>query len=292
MGAKSMNIFSRGATALLLIALLLSILPTGAFAALGNITRVSVDSNGAQANNYSKSPAISANGRFVAFRSNASNLVIGDTNATEDVFVRDHLVGATTRVSVDSSGVEANGYSGSPAISSDGQFIAFPSYASNLVSGDTNGMIDIFVYDRQTSVTMRVSVDSNGSEANGNSSEYYLDISAYGRYVAFQSDASNLVSEDTNGVADVFVHDRQTGETIRISVNSSGVQADQRSDNPTISSDGRYIAFNSNATNLVSGDTNGVGDIFVHDRQTGGTIRISVSSSGGQADGLSRNPSI
>ncbi len=187
--------------------------------------------------------------------------------------------GATTRVSVDSSGVQGNNGSMTVSISADGRFVAFTSFASNLISGDTNGYSDIFVHDRQTGATTRVSVDSTG--AQGNNVSWYASISADGRFVAFTSYASNLVSGDTNDYSDVFVHDRQTGATTRVSIDSSGAQGNHASsDVPSISADGRFVAFTSFASNLVSGDTNDSSDVFVHDRQTGATTRVSVDSSG------------
>src|SRR5205814_1700648 len=139
--------------------------------------------------------------------------------------------------------------------------------ATNLVPGDTNGQSDVFVHDRQTRLTERVSVDSAGNQADGESASPAL--SADGRYVAFSSSATNLVPGDTNGQSDVFVHDRQTRITERVSVDSAGNQADGESASPALSADGRYVAFSSSATNLVPGDTNGQSDVFVHDRRTG-----------------------
>src|SRR3990170_8295011 len=152
--------------------------------------------------------------------------------------------GVTTRVSVASDGTEGNSHSGGPSISADGFFVAFDSSANNLVSGDTNGYADIFVHNRQTGQTERVSISSVGAQGNNNS--YSPSISADGCFVAFVSDASNLVSSDTNDFCDtdddgqyddncpdVFVHDRQTGQTERVSVASNGVQGDQASQDPT-----------------------------------------------------------
>ncbi|NOT31934.1 MAG: hypothetical protein HOP15_15925, partial [Planctomycetes bacterium] len=190
----------------------------------GQVTRrVSVSTGGAQANGESVIPSISADGRYVAFVSSASNLVAGDTNATDDVFVRDRLVGATERVSIDSLGVESNSYCMWPSISADGRYAAFVSSASNLVAGDTNATDDVFVRDRWSGTTERVSVDSLGMEANGYC--MWPSISADGRYAAFVSSASNLVVGDTNATDDVFVHDRWTGATERVSVDSGGAQA-------------------------------------------------------------------
>ena len=203
---------------------------------------------------------LSADGRYVVFVSGATNLIPNDTNNAEDVFVKDRQTGATTRVSVASqTGAQANNGSGAAAISGDGRYVAFYSDASNLVSGDTNGVGDIFVHDRQTGLTTRVSVDSSGHEANGENSDSYLAISGDGRYVAFSSEATNLVSGDTNNVRDIFVHDRQTSQTRRVSVASNGAEANGGSGAVDISDDGRYVAFSSSATNLVAGDTNGKG---------------------------------
>ena len=257
----------------------------------GTTQKVNVSSSGAQANGLeSYLPSISSDGRFVAFESDASNLVAKDTNRNYDVFVRDLQAGTTERVSVNSSGDQANHWSGAPTISSDGRYVAFESYASNLVKRDTNHHTDVFVRDLQTGTTKRVSVSSSGAQTNRES--YGSSISSDGRFVAFFSDASNLVAKDTNRAADVFVRDLQTGTTKRVSVSSSGNQANSDSYWPSISSDGRFVAFGSYASKLVPGDTNDILDVFVRDLQTGITQRVSVSSSGAQANGGSESPSI
>jgi len=313
----------------------------------GEIVRVSVDSNGGEAQGYSSAASISADGRYVAFQSGAANLVPGDTNGRNDIFVRDVQAGTTTRVSVDSNSVQANGHSTVSSISGDGRYIAFDSEARNLVPGDTNGARDIFVHDIQTRMTTRVSVNSSDGQANSASSNpvisedgstiafvssatnlvpedthgesnifvhtmqtgitrlasigpngaaanssYFHDISADGRYVAFYSNASNLVSDDTNERSDIFVKDLQSGALRRVSVASDGTQANGHSIEVSISADGRYVAFDSEATNLVAGDTNEYTDVFLHDIQTGITTRISVDSSGAQMDVTSQFPSI
>ena len=228
------------------------------------------------------SPSISAEGRYVAFASLATDLVPGDSNELCDVFVHDQQTGDTFLVSVASNGTQGNGDSNRPSISADGRYVAFESWASNLVPGDTNHNYDVFVHDRQTGQTERVSVASDGTQGNGFCTS--PSISADGRHVAFTSEASNLVAADTNDAGDVFVHDRQTGQTERVSVASDGTQGNGFCASPSISADGRYTAFRPEASNLVRGDANDIEDIFVHDRQTGQTVRISVASQGSQTD--------
>jgi hypothetical protein len=232
---------------------------------------------------------ITTNASLVAFSSDSDNLVPGDSNQSADVFLRDRVAGTTTRISVDAAGNQGNGSCMQPRITPDGRFVVFWSAASNLVAGDTNGVLDVFVCDVQAGTLERVSVDSSGAEGDGFSE--WGSISADGRLVAFSSVATNLVGGDANGVSDVFVHDRSTGATERVSVDSAGGEADGISFMPSIS-DGGLVAFQSFATNLVSGDTNGHGDIFVHDPASGTTVRVSVDSNGTQANWGSQRPRI
>jgi Tol biopolymer transport system component len=262
-----------------------------ATAARAQVTqRVSVDSSGAQADSASLLPVISPDGRYVAFESIASNLVPGDTNITWDVFLRDRWLGTTQRVSVATGGAQSDSACRRPAMSADGRVIAFHSRATNLVAGDTNGTDDVFVRDRHSATTARVSLANGGVEAHGNSRDAAM--SADGRYVAFESDAPDLVAGDTNLAVDVFVHDRTTGTTERVSVATGGTQANSASMHASISADGRYVAFHSFATNLVPGDTNGSIDVFVRDRQLGTTDRVSVDTGGAQANSDSLWPCI
>ncbi|NMG21491.1 DUF4347 domain-containing protein, partial [Brasilonema bromeliae] len=248
-----------------------------AYTGVLNPNRVSVGASGSQTNDNSLRPAISASGRYIAFRSDASNLVANDTNNFSDIFVYDTDTGITNRVSVGPSGVEGNNAAnGGPAISASGRYVAFESYASNLVADDTNNFSDIFVYDTQTRTTSRVSVDLQGNQGNSVSSS--PTISGDGRYVAFESYASNLVADDTNNFNDIFVYDTQTRTTSRASVNSQSNQGNNASFSPAISADGRYVAFDSFASNLVPEDTNNTRDIFVYDTQTRTTSRASVNS--------------
>ncbi len=248
--------------------------------------RVSVDSAGVQGNNWSGlTPSFSADGRYVAFFSEATNLVPGDTNGFGDVFVHDRQTATTQRVSISSSGEQGNNSSMDVGLSADGRFVAFASAASNLVTGDTGPMTDIFVHDRQTGYTERVTGQANGASDSPS-------ISANGRYVAFSSEANNLVLNDTNGVADVFVHDSQTGLIQRVSLSSAGVQGNYVSSKPHITDDGRYVAFLSRANNLVSIDGNGLTDAFVRDLQASTTAMVSVASSGAQGYGFADSVSI
>ena len=247
--------------------------------------RVSVGSGGVQANHSSRGPAISADGRWVAFDSSASNLVPGDTNNAGDVFLHDRQTGTTVRVSISTGGLQGDRVSHSPSMSADGRWIAFSSAASTLFPGDTNSVLDVFLHDRVGGTTTCVSLGPLGVQ--GNSESDGPEISADGRWVAFDSIATNLIEGDTNGESDVFVYDRQTGTTTRVSVGSGGIEANAGSLMPAISADGRVIAFQSLASNLVSGDTNGMADTFVHDRQTGITTRVNVGPGGVEANGWS-----
>jgi Tol biopolymer transport system component len=250
--------------------------------------RVSESTEFLAADRDSDWPSLSGDGFQVAFASDASTLVTDDTNASRDVFVFDLSSGETTRVSLAEGGVEGDDGSDKPSISADGRFVAYQSAAGNLVAGDTNGQQDVFVHDRVTGETARVSVASDGSEAIGSSA--WPAISADGNLVAFTSFAANLVPEDRNGHGDIFVHDRATGETSRVSIGAGGIEGDGVSEEPWISADGRFVAFASMATNLVPTDTNDERDAFVHDRTTGATVRISVASDGTQGDGTSYRP--
>ena len=250
------------------------------------IERVSVDNNGFGGIDLSLIHDINADGTIVAFESFALNLVPGDTNDAQDVFVYDRQSDAVERVSVSSSGSQVFGASDSVSISADGQLVAFRSSASDLIPNDTNGLGDIFVYDRGSDEIERVSIASDGTEAVDGASSW-PSLSPDGRYVAFQSSASNLVPGDTNGVDDIFVYDRDIDTVERVSVNGQSTQGNGASHSPTISRDGRFVGFVSRADNLVEGDTNGAFDIFVVDRQHASIQRVSVSNDGTEANALS-----
>src|SRR5919106_517577 len=266
-----------------------------AAAAPGVTERVSVSSAGAEADSSSEMAAISADGRFVAFASLASNLVENDTNGVADVFVRDRFNGTTERVSVSSKGREGDGHSGIvgvagyPAISADGRFVAFPSEATKLVKKDRNGATDVFVHDRLTGTTERVSVSSAGDEANGFSEGPA--ISADGRFVAFHSNAENLVAGTPSSFFQVFLRDRATGTTERITEDAGGDPGDRNSLLPAVSADGRFVAFETVAGNLI-GDGSHQGHILVRDRATGTFERASVDSAGNAGNDFSGRPDI
>ncbi|MBI3494810.1 PD40 domain-containing protein, partial [Candidatus Saccharibacteria bacterium] len=257
-----------------------------------DISRISVDSNGAESNSSSVEPSVSRDGRYTAYASDADNLVANDTNGSTDVFLYDSVNETTTRVSVDSNGNEGNNISYGVAISSDGRYITYYSDATNLVSGDANGATDVFLYDSVNGTTTRVSVDSNGNEGNGAS--FQPAISGDGRYITYTSSANNLVTGDNNGVDDIFRYDRIAGTTTRISIDSNGNESDNNSSYPSISGNGRYIVYNSDATNLVSDDNNGAADVFLYDTESGTTSRVSVDSNGNEGNGsvFWGNPSI
>lgn len=251
------------------------------------VQRVSVSSSGDAGNRPSRRPSLSADGRYVAFESAASNLVPNDRNGVWDVFVHDRLTGVTERVSQAMVFGESDHPSRAPVISDDGNKIAFVS-AGRFSYVDRNDVWDVYVHDRRAGSLRLASVGRGGWEGNDHSGMIFglfphLDLSEDGRVVAFASEASNLVDEDTNFRIDVFVHDLDSGATTRASVSSDGVQADDMSLFPSLNDDGSIVAFASAARNLVPGDTNGWWDVFTH--REGSTVRVSVSPRGAQGDG-------
>lgn len=251
-------------------------------------TRISLATGGAQGNDTSWAAAISDDGRYIAFRSSAGNLVPGHTGMAYDIFLRDRTTGQTTAISVATDGTQANGESDWPSISADGRYVVFNSQATNLVPDDTNNTLDVFVRDTTAGTTQRISLTDTGGQANGYPApDDVTGLDDSGTLVAFTSSADNLLPGDTNGVNDVYVRDWTTGQIQRASVASDGTQGDGPSHHPSLSADGRYVAFTSEATNLVLGDTNALADVFVHDLQTGETTRVSVGWGGVQGDGNS-----
>jgi Tol biopolymer transport system component len=258
----------------------------------GATTRVNVTSSGQQANGFSNITDISGDGRYVMFGTNATNLVPGgDANgAGSDDLVHDRQTGQTILVDVATNGVQASMYSSGAAISRDGRYALFSSLAPNLVPGDTNGVYDVFVRDLVAGTTVRVSKPNAGLGTQGDQDSYARGISPDGRYIAFDSVASNLVASDTNNTGDAFVLDRSTGTATRVSLADAGGESPYYNFGAAISADGRYAAFVSADGDLVPGDTNQQPDIFVRDLRAGTTRRINVSNTGVQADRQSVNP--
>ena len=263
---------------------------------LGTTTLVSVAVTGLSGNNLSAVNAISADGRFIVFWSIAYDLVKFDANAQGDIFVHDRDPDGNgvfdegnatiVRVSVDSAGVEGNGFSSGAGVSADGSKVVFRSDATNLVANDTNAASDIFVRDLVAGTTTRVSVSTAGAQGNGRSIEPAL--SDDGTIVMFASSASNLIPSDTNSRQDIFVRDLVAGTTGRVSNGEGGVEGNSDALNCTMSGDAQRVVYWSSATNLVSGDTNNFSDVFLRDRTAGTTTRLSVSEAGAQGNSSSR----
>ncbi|HRK20266.1 MAG TPA: hypothetical protein PLX06_00555 [Fimbriimonadaceae bacterium] len=252
---------------------------------LGFTQLVSVDDIGILGDGDSVNPKITADGRYVTFTSFATNLVSGDTNGTRDIFRRDMQTGTTIRVSVADNGDEGMGTSYTPAISANGNFIAFRSDSTNLVPGGTTGA-QIFLRDVGAGTTALVSKSSLGLPGDADSGFFNVDITPDGRFVAFCSLAANLVSGDTNNAWDVYVHDRQLNSNRRISLAINGLQGFGTSACPSMSDDGRLVAFAS-TDGYVNGDSNGTWDVFVRDVVANTMIRASVDSRNKQGNGAS-----
>jgi Tol biopolymer transport system component len=273
--------------------------PAAADAPHGPTWRMSVNSSSVQANGASDDyrPAISDDGRYVAFASKATNLVSGDTNGKYDVFVRDLTLHTTTRISITSTGGQSNGDSFKPSMTPDGSKIVFHSAATNLVPGDTNGGVDSFLWDRSTPNTVkRVSLSSSGGQGTGGTAgSHDPTLSANGQWVSWESDAVGLVPGDTNSSQDVFLRNLATGVTTRENLAPNGSQATGGSvgaHDPHLSADGRWMIYYSDQTNLVANDTNGARDEFLRDTVNHVTRRISLTPSGGQSNGQSYEPII
>ncbi len=250
-----------------------------------SIQRISVTSDGIQANGQSGSSSISDDGRFIAFESNATNLVPNDFNGQTDTFIYDRLNKTVELITIAPDGTQANGSSSSGDLSGDGRYLTFGSFASNLVPNDINNQRDIFVYDRLNKTTELVTIANNGTQANGLS--LFSVISDDGNYIAYESTADNLVAGDTNGLGDIFLFDRLNQTTERINVAANGTQTNGVTTLGSISDDGNYITFSSDADNLVANDTNGKSDIFVYDRQNKTVELISQAATLGNGDSTS-----
>ena len=255
------------------------------------VERASVDTAGGDPNGGSLDSSISADGRYVTFWSSADDLVPGDNNSVNDVFVRDLRANTTRRVSVDTGGGDPNGESFFPSISGDGRYVAFASSATDLVAGDGSPVEDIFVRDLQSGTTTRATVDTGGGDPDAGTR--HARISADGRHVVFASTATDLVTGDGNALEDVFVRDLDAPSTTRASVDTANGDPDGASGStglfspPAIDADGTRVVFFSAASDLVPLDGNGLSDMFVRDLSAGTTTRVSVDTAGGDADGPS-----
>jgi Tol biopolymer transport system component len=245
----------------------------------------SVGPHGTMADGPSVAPSISADGRLVAFESDADSLTPNDSNGTGDVFVHDLVTDVTRMLSVGGNGVQTESPSFGPAISADGSSVAFESFSSRLVPDDSNGALDVFVVDLPTGNIDRVSLATGGGQPNDRS--YSPSISADGRIVGFASFANNLVEDDTNGLLDVFIHRRDQKTTARLSVGPHGAQGDGLSFAPVVSADGGLVVFSSEATTLVPDDSNATRDVFLAATASGAVSRLSRAGSRAQGDGPS-----
>jgi Tol biopolymer transport system component len=253
------------------------------FAGRPRTERESLSTRGEEANGASFAQGISGDGRLVLFASDATNLVTGDTNKVTDLFVRDRAYRMTTRVNVSSTGEQANNYAADAKITPSGRYVVFRSPATNLVPGDTNGTEDVFLRDRFTGRTELVSVDGNGVQLPGGGT--FPSVSADGRYVTF-------TGHDSRGGMQVFLRDRVAGTTRQVSVNSKGEPADSMSGRAALSANGRYVAFESAATNLAPGLSGPQQQIYVRDLQAGTTTLVSVNNAGRPGNSVSFFPGV
>lgn len=267
----------------------------------GNVTsyeRESINLAGTQANDDSGEPfttysgesrRLSGDGKTVVFSSKASNLVPGDTNRKWDVFMRDRLSGTVTRISQTANGIQGNGDSYSPSISADGNWVAFVSAAANLVPGSVPGVLNVYLWNRVNKKLTLVS--ANGKQA-GNDDSSEPSVSRDGSYVAFASYASNLASNHTSGLADIYLYNRKSNAVTLVSLGQDGTYGNGDSFRPSISGTGQYVAFDSDSDNLVPGDTNQCRDVFVRDTNSGKTTRVSIGIDNGELTGDSSSASI
>ena len=267
---------------------LLAAAATGAHAQ--SIERLSVASDGTPGDGPSDSVSISDDGVVAAFSSDAANLVAGDTNGATDVFVRDRASGVTLRVSVSSSGAQANGASREPHVSGDGRFVAFTSAATNLVTGDTGGRIDVFLHELATGTTTRLSRSAAGVQANGDC--FDPAVSFDGRWVAFASNANNLVASDANSARDIFLRDVQLNTNRRLSVTAAGGEGNNDFDHVSLSRDGKFAAFTTSSFNLDPADFDGVRDVYRKDVAGGALTLVSRDAAGLKGDWESSRPSL
>jgi Tol biopolymer transport system component len=252
--------------------------------------RVSVDSLGGQANGSSIFPSISPDGRVVAFTSFATNLIAGDLNGQQDVFVHDRETGSTVLASRSTGGAQGNARSELSSLSDDGRFVAFQSFATTLAP-DPNGFVrDAFVHDLSTGTTTLVSIGHLGQAADANCDG--TTISGDGQSVAFDSSAGNLIPGDTNDTSDVFVREWLAGTIVRASVDSTGAQSNGYSARPSLSGDGRLVAFQSSGALVPDDEDGGFNDVYLHDLLAGQTIEVTATDPGFPSNTSITRPSI
>lgn len=251
----------------------------------GALDRGSVSSSGSIANSDSHSAQLSGNGRYVVFVSSASNLVDSDSNGADDVFRYDRDTKTTERVSAPLAGTEFDGASTDPDLSSDGRFVVFSSSASNVIEQDGNDASDVFVKDLETGQVELISVALDGQV--GNRRSMLPRMSADGRYVVFVSDATNLVEKDSNGARDVFIRDRISGVTERVTLSSANKQLARNSTAPDVSDDGRFVVFETLSDEVVDQDRNGFRDLYLRDREERSTVLVSGTPFGDSGNGES-----
>jgi Tol biopolymer transport system component len=251
---------------------------------------VTLDSGGLQANGPSTDPAVSGNGRWVTFESTATNLVAGDLGGKKDIFLRDESNDVTIRASVNSIGIEANEHSHEPDVGDNGRRIVFETRATNLDVTDTNTTNDIYLFEKGSGTTTRVSLAHDGSQLTGDSS--FAALSDDGRFVTWINTHPGAVPGKLSNRTDVFVREIDTGVMERASVGLGGADGDGNCNQPSLSADGRFVCFQSDSTNLVPGDTNGAYDVFVRDRLNGTTQRVSLAWDGSEANGSSSSADI
>ncbi|WOH39431.1 thrombospondin type 3 repeat-containing protein [Thalassotalea fonticola] len=256
--------------------------------------RVSVSSTGVQGNFDSgfffQGNAVSSDGRYVAFHSEANNLDTADTDDVRDIYVYDRQSDTVALVSKNTAGVTGNGNSHQPSMSDDGRYVAFRSHSTNLNAADTDTLPDIYVYDRQSDTLALISKNTAGVKGNGWST--FPSISGDGRYVAFRSHSTNLDAADTDTWADIYLYDRQDDVMELVSKNAAGVKGNGYSYTPSVSGDGGYVTFSSRSTNLDAADTDTREDIYVYDRQDDVLELVSKSTAGVKGNYDSNKPSI
>jgi hypothetical protein len=249
---------------------------------LQTTVRISNGINGEQANGDSATPQMTGNGRFIVFGSTATNLIANDGNNFKDIFIYDTVNKTTERITQTKDGVGYNDHSGVANISDDGRYIVFPSLASNWVGEDLYNGLNVLLHDRETKSTITTNPTGGGRP----------NISADGQFICFSGWSASIVPDDTNGQTDIFLYDVTTQLISRVNVASDGTQANGYSSLCSLSADGRYVAFQSDGTTLVSNDTNVSTDIFVHDAVLQNTERVSLSATGGESDSHNNYPSL